>query len=341
MRRLLLLAAACGHPVSPATPIAATPVPTPAPAPAGPTRIALPGAPATGVGLDAIAYDPVHHNVWIPAGSTGKVDVIDARSLKLTAIDGFATKEVERRGKKHTMGPSSAAVGDGVVFIGNRGDSSVCAFDGGSLAKRACATLDSSPDLLQYIAATKELWVTTPRDKSIRILDAATLAAKTKLPFDGEPEGTAVDEARGMFFTNLEDKDKTLVLDVKSHEVMKTWDAGCGEDGPKGLAFAGHLVVVCPDHVETLDDSGAVIGKLAVGNGLDLIDYIPARHQLVLAAGEAAVLVVASVGADGVLAAAATIPTQKGARNAVAAEDGTMFVADGPAGAILVYPPTR
>ena len=49
------------------------------------------------------------------------------------------------------------------------------------------------PDGLAYVAERSEVWVTTPRDKSIRILDAKTLAEKAKLTFDGNPEGFAVD----------------------------------------------------------------------------------------------------------------------------------------------------
>ena len=346
MNRTLALAllAACGG--RPTTAPHAGPATVVTPAPATPRTLALPGAPADGVFLDYIAYEPTHHRVWVPAGGTGKVDVIDARTLEVTAIDGFATKEIERRGQKRMMGPSAAAVGDGVVYIGNRGDSSVCAFDSGTLAKRSCATLESTPDGIQYVASTKEIWVTTPRDKSIRILDASSLAVKAGITFAGEPEGFAVDEARGRFFTNLEDKDQTLVIDLVTHAVGDTWSPACGEDGPKGLIFdaaTNHLLVVCPDHVETLDAAkgGVVIGKLAVGDGLDAIDYVPARHQIVAAAGRAATLVVATLAPDGSLTAAAQVATAKGARNAVMAEDGTMFVCDGPAGAILVVPPPR
>ena len=344
VNRTLALAAvlsACGG--HPSAPVSSAP-PVAAPAAVKARSVALPGAPADGVMLDYIVYEPVHHRVWVPAGGTGKVDVIDARTLQVTPIDGFPTKEFERRGQKRTIGPSAAAVGDGVVYIGNRGDASVCAYDSATLAKRTCATLDSPPDGIQYVAATKEIWVTTPHDKAIAILDAATLAAKAGITFAGEPEGFAVDEARGVFYTNLEDKDQTLAIDVRSHHVTQTWNPACGEDGPKGLIFdaaANHLVVVCPDHIETLDPAhdGAVIGKLAVGDGLDNIDYVASRHQLVLAAGRAATLVVGKLGADGSLTAAATIPTVKGARNAVIADDGTMFVCDGHAGAILVVPP--
>ena len=312
------------------------------------SSVALPGAPPDGVFLDYLAYDPVSHRVWVPAGGTGKVDVIDATTRALTPIDGFPVKEMERRGQKRTVGPSSATVGDGVVYIGNRGDSSICAFDRTSLAKQGCVTLDAMPDGLAYVASTKEVWVTTPRDKSIRTLDVSTPgkpALKASIAFEGEPEGFAVDNVRGVFFTNLEDKDKTLVVDLKTHAIAHTWSSGCGEDGPKGLVFedaTDHLVVVCADKVETLDvaHDGAVIGTLAVGDGLDAIDYVPARHQLFATAGRAEKMVVARLGPDGSLTAVATIPTAKGARNAVASEDGTAFVAVGPSGSILVIPPT-
>lgn len=52
-------------------------------------------------------------------------------------------------------------------------------------------------------------------------------------------------------------------------------------------------------------------------------------------------IVVASLAADGKLTAVSTIATAKGARNAVATEDGTAYVAVGPAGTILVLPPVH
>ena len=343
MRHLAPLAfVACSH--------AAAPAPTPAPAtPATPRTIALPGAPADGVFLDYLAYDAAHHKVWIPAGGTGNVDVIDTTSGALTPIAGFATKEVERRGQKRLVGPSSATVGDGIVYVGNRGDSTVCAIDAVSLAKQGCVTLDSSPDGLQYVAPTKQVWVTTPRDKSIRILDVSAPAKpveKDKITFDGEPEGFAVNQARGLFFTNLEDKDKTLAIDIKTHAISKTWEPHCGDDGPKGLAFDEpheHLVVVCPDHLETLDAAhdGAMLGSLKIGDGLDAIDLFPGRAMIPAAAARAERMTIAVLRADGSLSEGRTIPMPKGARNAVITEDGTSYVANGPAGAILVVPPTR
>lgn len=323
------------------------PEPPPPLAP-GVKAIALPGAEA-GVFLDYLAYDAAHHRVWVPAGGTGKVDVIDAKTGELTPIDGWPTKEVERRGQKRLMGPSAATVGDGVVYIGNRGDSSVCAVDAKTLAKQGCVTLDSSPDGLQYIAATHEVWVTTPRDKQIRILDVKKPGepkAVGKIEFEGEPEGFAIDNKRKVFFTNLEDKDKTLAVDVAKRAVTKTWESKCGEDGPKGLVFddkANHLLVVCPASLEVLDvaKDGAQVGKLDVGDGLDAVGWVASKRLVFAAAGRAQKMVVASLPASGALAEVSTVATAPGARNAVAADDGTAFVADGPAGRILMVPPTK
>ena len=142
-----------------------------------------------------------------------------------------------------------------------------------------------------------------------------------------------------MFFTNLEDKDKTLVVDLKSHAVTKTWEPKCGEDGPKGLIYddaSDHLLVVCPALVETFDHDGKLLSKLEVGDGLDAVDFVPGRREVFAAAARAEKMTVARLDNDGKLTALATVPTAKGARNAVASEDGTAFVANGPAGAILV-----
>ena len=304
--------------------------------------VALPGAPADGVLMDFITYDPVRRRVWVPAGNTGSVDVIDATSDHLDRIEGFATAEMERHGKKRIVGPSSATVGEGVVYVGNRGDSSVCAIDATSLKIGACVKLEAMPDGIAYVAATKEVWVTTPRDKAIVVLDAAgPLAIKARIALAGEPEGYAVDNGRGVFFTNLEDQDRTLMIDLKTHEVMKTWLPACGEDGPKGLALdvaLDHLIVACPDHVIVLGagQDGKLLSRLDTGDGVDNLDYVDGLRQLFVAAGRAGRLTIARLDEQGVLASLAVVDTSPGARNAVATEQGVAYVTDSPRGRILI-----
>ena len=305
------------------------------------TTITLPGGPPASI--DYIAFDGAHDRLWVPAGNTGKVDVIDTRTQKVTAIDGFATAPSPRPGRPN-MGPSSAAVGDGVVWIGNRADKSICAFDQKTLAKGACVTLQSMPDGIVWSAATRELWVTTPRDQTITIVElgnktpgAAPVQKTIKL--DGDPEGYAIDG--DTFYTNLEDKDKTLAIDMKTRKVVSTWSTGCGKEGPRGLVIdkaKRWLLVACASGAVTLDlaHGGKELGRIATGGGVDNIDYTAEGKLLYLAAGQDGMLTIARVESTGQLTPMEKIPTGKGARTVMLDNQGTAYVADSQGGRLVV-----
>jgi DNA-binding beta-propeller fold protein YncE len=352
--RIFLAAAVglgCGSPQPAATtsPASAPPAPAaapaPAPVPAKVTTLALPGGGSDGVAMDYLLYNPRTNTVWVPAGNTGVVDVIDVATSQVSRIEGFATREVERRGVKRLIGPSAAALGDsGTVYIGNRGDSSVCAIDETKLTKGACATLDNSPDGIAYVARTHEVWVTTPRDKSIRVLDGATLAQKARIELEGGPEGFAADNARGRFYTNLEDKDATLAIDLATHQTVATWKPACGEEGPRGLRLAdaeGILLVACIGKVVSLDiaHDGAAVGSLDTGEGVDDFDYAAADHRVYVGAAKAARLTVATLDAHGGLTAIASVPTKDGARNGVVSRDGHVYLAHSKDSELVVVGP--
>ncbi len=348
-----VLGLGCGSPQStPATgPAGAAPSATssagatPAPVPAKMTTLALPGGGPDGIAMDYLLYNPRTNTVWVPAGNTAAVDVIDVATGKVSRVEGFATREVERRGVKRKVGPSAAALGDtGTVYIGNRGDSSVCAVDETKLTKGTCATLDNSPDGVAYVAKTREVWVTTPRDKSIRVLDGATLAQKAKIEFEGGPEGFAADNTRGRFYTNLEDKDVTLAIDLATRKVIATWKPACGEEGPRGLRLAdaeGILLVACTGKLVSLDvaHDGAALGSLDVGEGIDDFDYSPADHRVYVGAARAAKLTVATLDAHGGLTQIATVPTKEGARNGVVSRDGHVYLANSKDSELVVVGP--
>jgi len=316
--------------------------------PPGVAAISLPGAPSDGVSLDYLAVDHAHHRVWVPAGGTGNTIVIDGNTREISKVTAFATREVEWHGRKRTVGPSSVTVGDGFVYVGNRADGSVCAIDAATLQRAGCATVPGSPDGVVYVARTKEVWVTTPREQSIVILDVSkpeTPKPAGSIKLEGDPEGYAVDDDRGLFYTNLEDKDRTLRIEVERREVTANWNPACGESGPRGLALETKdrmLIVACTDHVEVMDAAGdgRVLSALDAGRGVDNLGYLPSRRALYIAAAGAGTLTVAHLDDKGGLTRTTSIATARGARNAVVTEDGTAFIADGPDGRILVVPPS-
>ncbi len=313
------------------------------------TPLALPGAPPDGVFLDYLAVDRARGRVWVPAGGTGNVDVIDTKTHEVRPIDKFPTAEVERGGRKRVVGPTSATVGDGFVYVGNRADSNICALNASTLERGGCVKLPSSPDGVAYVALTHEVWVTTPRDKSIFVLDVSTPATPKlagSFTLEGEPEGYAVDGAHGVFYTNLEDKDRTLRIDIKTRKVTSTWMPACGEDGPKGLAIEPVeqlLIVACSDHVEVMDagKDGKILSKLDTGDGVDNVDYLASARSVYVAAARAATITIAHLDAKGVLKQTGSRATAKGARNAVVTSEGVAYVADGPEGKILVVQPAK
>ncbi len=324
----------------------------------GVIRIALPGASGV-VALDYFAYDRSTGKLWVPASNTGNVDVIDESSDAVSQVTGFKTGEVELRGRKITLGPTAVSVGDGVVYIGNRGDSSLCVIEAQTLKRGECLQVAppsagpaAAPDAVVYVAATKELWITTgappigvpSADKAIQVFDVSEprhLKLKLKIPLDGSAEGCAVDNQRGLFYTNIEETGKTVAIDVRSHKVIAEWKV---HDDLQGLTLdsaRGFLFVACGDHVVSLDVShnGRVIDSMVTGPGLDNIDFSSDQKLLYAAASVTATLSIIEVGQDGKFHLKALVPTVKGARGVVAGKGETAYLIDPAEGRILKLTP--
>jgi DNA-binding beta-propeller fold protein YncE len=313
--------------------------------------ITLPGATGT-IALDYFAYDRATGKVWVPASNTGSVDVIDEATDAVSQVTGFATGEIERRGKKITVGPTAASVGDGVIYIGNRGDATLCVIDAKSLARLECVPVSAdhtvTPDGLVYVAAAREVWLTlrpkagdTAAAKSLEIFDASDprhLKPKTRIPLDGLAEGYAVDNQRGLFYTNVEESGTTVAIDVRTHNIVAKWNPGSAD--LQGLALDNarrFLFVACGDHVVSLDagHDGKITDSIATGAGLDNIDYSEDAKVLYAAASQAATLTVADVNDHGKFYLKTTVPTVKGARGVIAGKDETAYLIDPIHGCIL------
>src|SRR6184192_4567675 len=125
--------------------------------------INLPGATGA-VALDYFTYDRATGKVWVPASNTGSVDVTDEKTDSVSQITGFPTGEIERRRKKITVGPTAASIGNGVVYIGNRGNATLCVIDAKTFTRGECVPTSPdrgvTPDGVLHIAATREFWLT-------------------------------------------------------------------------------------------------------------------------------------------------------------------------------------
>jgi DNA-binding beta-propeller fold protein YncE len=313
--------------------------------------ISLPGARGA-VALDYFAYDASTGKVWVPASNTGSVDVIDGATDAVSQVTGFATGEIERRGRKIVVGPTSATVGDGAIYIGNRGDATLCGIDAKSLTRLECVPVSAdqtvTPDGVVYVAAVRELWITlrskagdSAAAKSLEIFDASDphhLKPKTRIPLDGLAEGYAVDNQRGIFYTNVEETGKTVAIDVHTHKLVAKWNPGSTD--LQGLALdtvRRFLFVACGDHVVNFDagHDGKITDSMRTGAGLDNIDYSTDAKVLYAAASQAGTLTVANVDDHGKFHLKTTVPTAKGARGVIASKDETAYLIDPAQGRIL------
>ena len=306
----------------------------------GGAGIVLPGGPP--VGMDYMAYDPATHRIWVPAGNTGNVDVIDVATGRVTAIPGFATAPPRRPGRPR-MGPSSATVAAGSIWIGSRGNNQLFAFDARTLEPRGMVQLLVMPDGLAYAARTHEIWVTTPADQTIQVIAVGGKAPgrPAAIKLAGAPEGYAVDDARGLFYTNLEDRDQTLAIDLDRRAVVATWPSGCGTEGPRGLALDRArrlLFVACTNGAGVLDlaHEGKVVGRLKTGGGVDNLDYDVSSRRLLVASAKDGTMTIAHVADGGALETVAVVPTAIGARNPIVDARGKAYVEDAQGGRLLV-----
>jgi len=309
--------------------------------------ISLPGANGVIV-LDHLAYDRARGKLWVPASNTGNVDVIDESTDAASPISGFKTGEVELEGHKVRLGPTAVSIGDGVAYIGNRGNSTLNIIDSQTLERGeslqmtpASPETGGAPHGVVYVAMMRELWVTTGPGKSIEVFDASEprhLKWKLRIPLDGSTEGFAVDNERGQFYTNIDDMGKTVGVDLHSHKIVSKWDVGSSD--LQGLALdtkRGFLFVACQDHVVSLDirHGGKVTDSVTTGGGLDDIDFSAEQKVLYAAASVTATLTIAEVSDDGKFHVRALLPTAREARGVIAAKGKTAYLIDPAEGRIL------
>lgn len=109
--------------------------------------VSLPGG-EEGIGFDDIVYAPALHQVIVPAAQTGRVYLIDPATWSHESCAVWQGRT------------TSADAGDGYVFATDRSHSAVNVIDPKLHKVVASATLEMEPDIVRYVPATHEVWVT-------------------------------------------------------------------------------------------------------------------------------------------------------------------------------------
>src|SRR6516162_1730346 len=304
--------------------------------------VSLPGGEER-IGFDDIVYTPALHQVIVPAAQTGRVYLIDPATWSHESCAVWQGRT------------TSADAGDGYVFAVDRTRSAVNVIDPKLHKVVASATLEMEPDIVRYVPATHEVWVTEehPQKGQVEILTFSDSgkprllrAAVVKVAGGGGPESLAVDTVRSRVYTNREDQKVTVAIDIATHRIVAEWKNGT-EGSSSGLALdetqawlfvgsgAGGVAVVDVAH------NGRILGTLKVGKGTDLIGYNPTLRHVYVPDPKVGMLAIIGVSPGGEPRLLCTVETAKGSHAAAADNRGQVWVTDPDHGRVLMVKDTH
>jgi hypothetical protein len=299
------------------------------PVDAGATPLSLPGGSA-GIGFDDLRYSANLAQLLVPAGRTGDLDLVDPSTEAIASIAGFSS-EPEYTGDA-TFGVTSADEGGDIVYATDRTTLAVVSIDPRQQKITATLTLAAAPGYVRYVEATSEVWVTEPGAKQIEVVSLSGadggpgLSHATSIPVDGA-ESLEVDATSGMAFTNA--AGTTLAIDTTKRTVSARWSNGCTAARGIGLDPGhGWVIVACNEgRLVVLDEhTGATLGKLTTGGGLDRIAYDRARQRVYVPSPSAAAMSVVLLSSAGIPRLLGQIQTTSDAHCVVTPGGGEVFV---------------
>jgi hypothetical protein len=310
-----------------------------APSPA-PSFVDLPGG-SPGIGFDDLRFAHRIKRVLVPGGRSGTLFLVDPADESVAAIPGFTEKP--DYGGGHDDSVTSADEGEGFLFASDRSARIVAIVDPARPAIVSRAALAAGPDYVRWCGKRQEVWVTEPDRERIEVFrfDRAERALRPVglIRVPGGPESLAVDDAAGRAYTHLW-AGETVAIDLASRAIVERWKNGCS--GSRGIALdsrRGFLFAGCAEGRATVIDvrhGGRRLGDVAVGTGVDVIDYDPGLAHLYVPSGKAGTLSIVEVSAEGALRTLATRPTASGAHCGVSDLRGFVYVCDPRRGRLLV-----
>jgi len=306
------------------------------------STLAIPGG-TRGVGFDDLRFVAATGEFLVPAGRTGKLDIVDTKSQGIETIGGFSRADSYVGG--HGEGVTSADEQGGFIFATDRTTRLLSVVGAKTKAIVARAALASGPDYVRVVSATAELWITEPGAERIEVfaLDSAggfpQPAHRRFIAVPGGPETLVIDDARGRAYANLW-AGKTVAIDLHNGEIVARWANGCR--GSRGLALDSKrefVFVGCAEgRLAVLSTAtGRILGSVDSGDGVDIIAYSPKLRHVYMPGAKSATMAIVAISARGIPTVLATVKTAPEA-HCVAADDlGNAWVCDPRAGRLLIF----
>lgn len=253
-------------------------------------------------GWDLLSVDPVHRRLFV------------ARSDAIMAVD-LATGRVTNQIVPADRGHAALVIpGTSEVLSTNGNANTALIFDGLTGKVRATIPTGKKPDAAAYDPATRTLWVMTPGDGGITVIDPGSAKAVGTVAVGGSLEFGAAD-GKGRLYVNVEDRSEVAVVDTRKRAVI-AHEALPGCDGPTGIVYVPSVretVSACANGVaDVLSRNGKLVAAVRVGAGPDGAAYDTKRNLVLVPSGREGVLYAISM--RGTPHVVAKVATAKSAR---------------------------
>jgi DNA-binding beta-propeller fold protein YncE len=175
----------------------------------------------------------------------------------------------------------------------------------------------ANPDAILYDPSRKEVYAFNGRGKSATVFEAASGKTIATIPLPGKPEFAQIDVTAGRIYNNIEDKNAVVVIDTKTHSVIKTWPIAPGE-GASGMAIdlATHRLFLGAEKLMVVMDSqsGKVVTTVPIGPGVDANSFDPETQLAFASCGEDGTVTIAHEDSPDKVTVVQVLKTVQGAR---------------------------
>jgi DNA-binding beta-propeller fold protein YncE len=154
-----------------------------------------------------------------------------------------------------------------------------------------------NPDGILVDTFNQRVWIFSHTAPNATVIDATDGSIVGTLDLGGAPE-QAVSDGNGHLYVDLEDKDSVAVIDTTSLKVTGTFSLAEKARTPAGLALdvKNHVLFAACRNPGTMvilnADTGAILGSLPIGSGVDGAVFNPATMEAFSSQGDGTLTVI-------------------------------------------------
>jgi DNA-binding beta-propeller fold protein YncE len=253
-----------------------------------------------------------------------------ARGFGVTAVD-IDSEQVTRQLVAGQHVHAVIPLPGGRVLSTNGDTNTATLFDGNTGKVFAQIETGKDPDGAVFDPMSGLVFIVDAKEGDMTLVDPVGGKAVGRLPVGGKLQFLVVD-GHGRLFVNIEDQNKTAVIDTITRKVIGSYELpGC--EGPSALGIDGEsgvLVAACGNRVAmaiSAADGRVVAPHLSIDRKPDAVIYDAANRIFYIPCGRDGTLVVISEGSDGALSVQASVDTAVGAHTgALDPKSGRLYI---------------